>query len=383
VAGYSPALLDELTASGEVLWAGAGALPGKDGWVALYPADTATLLLPEPLPVEPTPVHRAILDALAPGYGLFFRQLAEQVGLRLLTEDQEAPSAAVLSSALWELAWAGRLTNDTLAPLRALLGSGRTAGATAHRARRATPRARYGGPARTPRGQATDPRTAGRWSLLPSREPDATLRAHALAQTLLDRHGIVTRGAVQAEHTPGGFAAAYRVLSAFEETGRARRGYLVEGLGAAQFATDGATDRLRAVHNPTSISASTRADAGAVVLAATDPANAYGAALPWPEPPTGPAGHKPGRKAGALVVLLDGELLLYVERGGRTLLSWSQDGDELAHAVAALAAAVREGALTDLTIERTNGEPALTSDLGRALETAGFTPTPRGLRLRA
>jgi ATP-dependent Lhr-like helicase len=178
-----------------------------------------------------------------------------------------------------------------------------------------------------------------------------------------------------AERTPGGFAAVYPVLRAFEESGRCRRGYFVEGLGAAQFALPGAVDRLRAM----------RPDAEApraVVLAATDPANPYGAALPWPERAGEVAsGHKPGRKAGALVVLVDGRLTLYVERGGKTLLSWGEE--DLQPAVDALALAVREGALGKLTVERADGESISASPLAAALEAAGFHPTPRGLRLRA
>ncbi len=383
VADYTPALLDQLTASGEVVWAGAGALPGKDGWIALHLADTAELLLPAPAPLELSPVHQAVLEALSGGYGLFFRQIADRAraGHPEVTDPQ-------LADAVWDLSWSGRLTNDTLAPLRALLGSGRTAGATAHRAARAVPRGRYGsGPGRPTASRTGPPTMAGRWSLIPAAEADPTLRAHALGHALLDRHGVVTRGAVAAEGVAGGFSAVYRVLSAFEETGQARRGYVVEGLGAAQFAMDGAVDRLRAVH-----SARERAEAHptaprAVVLAAADPANAYGAALPWPEPPAtadARAGHKPGRKAGALVVLVDGELTLYVERGGKTLLAWAHDETARLHtAVEALAAAVHQGALGRLTVERTNGEPALTSPLGQALEQAGFHPTPRGLRLRA
>ena len=370
VRGYSQTLLDELTTSGEVVWAGAGALPGKDGWVALYPAEVAPLLLPEPLPLELSGSHRAVLEALSGGFGLFFRQLVERAKAvdPVLSESQ-------LADAVWELTWSGRLTNDTLAPLRNLLGSGRTAGATAHRARRQTPRGRYGSLTRTT-SRTGPPTVAGRWSLLPDRERDPTLRAHALAHTLLDRHGVVTRGAVAAEGVPGGFAAVYRVLSAFEETGQTRRGYVVEGLGAAQFAMAGAVDRLRAVH-----SARERAEsAEAVVLAAADPAQVYGAALPWPEPPQGSA-HKPGRKAGAMVVLVDGELVLYLERGGKTLLSWSPQ--LLPLAVEALVEAVRQGRLGTLTVERANGVPALTSPLGQQLEAAGFHATPRGLRLRA
>ncbi|MER7464746.1 ATP-dependent helicase [Streptomyces sp. NPDC097981] len=370
VAGYSPTLLDELTTTGEVVWAGAGALPGKDGWISLYLADAAPMLLPPPHPLELTPLHRSILDTLSGGYGLFFRQLAESVRAKW----SEATDLE-LSEAVWDLAWSGRLTNDTLSPLRSLLGSGRTAGATAHRARRTVPRGRYG----TLGAQVSrpgPPTVSGRWSLLPSQAPDPTHRAHALARTLLDRHGVVTRGAVAAEGVEGGFSAVYRVLSAFEDSGQARRGYVVEGLGAAQFAMDGAVDRLRSAER-------TPPPLAAVVLAAADPANAYGAALPWPEPPAG-ATHKPGRKAGSLVVLVDGELTLYLERGGKTLLAWPPAQDpRLEAATAALSAASRTGTLPTLTVERINAAPALTSPLGPALEAAGFHATPRGLRLRS
>ncbi|MFJ2553932.1 MULTISPECIES: ATP-dependent helicase [unclassified Streptomyces] len=381
VAGYTPALLDELTTTGEVLWAGAGALPGKDGWVSLYLADAAPLLLPAPHPLEQTALHASVLTTLSGGYGLFFRQIADQVRA---TTHPEATDPQ-LADAVWDLAWSGRLTNDTLAPLRSLLGSGRTAGSTAHRARRPVPRGRYGTltAAARPASRTGPPTVSGRWSLLPEPEPDPTHRAHALARTLLDRHGVVTRGAVAAEGVAGGFSATYRVLSAFEDSGQARRGYVVEGLGAAQFAMDGAVDRLRAAATARD-RASEQAAPRAVVLAAADPANAYGAALPWPEPPDG-AGHKPGRKAGSLVVLVDGELTLYMERGGKTLLAWVTDpqAPALTAAAGALADAARAGALGTVTVERANGTPALTSPLGRALESAGFHATPRGLRLRA
>ncbi|NVI33316.1 ATP-dependent helicase [Streptomyces sp. CAI-17] len=385
VAQYQPAMLDELTATGELLWAGSGSLPGKDGWVSLYLADNAPLLLPPPHPLELSPLHQAVLDALAGGYGLFFRQIADQVRAAHPTASDQA-----LADAVWELAWSGRLTNDTVAPLRALLGSGRTAGSTAHRARRSVPRGRFGALTAAPRpaSRTGPPTVAGRWSLLPPLEPDPTLRAHALARTLLDRHGVVTRGAVAAEGVEGGFSAVYRVLSAFEDSGQARRGYVVEGLGAAQFAMDGAVDRLRA-----SATAAEREVCGtprqALVLAAADPANAYGAALPWPEPPSG-AGHKPGRKAGAMVVLVDGELAMYMERGGKTLLAWpsttpddpSAPDPRLEGAAHALAGSAAGGSLGTVTVERVNGEPALTSPVGTYLENAGFHATPRGLRLR-
>jgi ATP-dependent Lhr-like helicase len=161
----------------------------------------------------------------------------------------------------------------------------------------------------------------------------------------------------------------YKVFASFEEAGRVRRGYFVEGLGAAQFALPGAVDRLRAP----------QASPDALVLAATDPAQPYGAALPWPETDRR---HRPGRKAGALVVLVDGALVLYVERGGRTLLSFADDEHALTPAVDALALAVREGMLGRLAVERADGAPVTTSPLAQALENAGFRPTPRGLRLR-
>ena len=413
VPGYQPAMLDELTASGEVIWAGQGSLPGGDGWVSLYFADTAPLLLPEPAEITMTPLHEQVLDVLSGGGALFFRDLSSRVG----SLDDSA-----LVAALWDLVWSGRVSGDTLAPLRAALGTGRPAHRPpAGRRRRAVLPTRSG-----------PPTVAGRWWALPSPSPDATQRAHAQAETLLERHGVLTRGAVTAERLPGGFAAVYQVLRAFEESGRCRRGYFVEGLGGAQFALPGAVDRMRAMapstpttpptdgprpgpqsdtptpsatgdtppHNAApwipasphgsavSPSASLGAFSGrgresrprAVVLAAADPANPYGAALPWPERHDDHA-HKPGRKAGALVVLIDGRLVLYVERGGKSLLSF---GDEdLQPAVDALALAVRDGALGKLTVERADGTPINDSPLAAALEAAGFHPTPRGLRLRA
>ncbi|MFG2086687.1 MULTISPECIES: ATP-dependent helicase [unclassified Spirillospora] len=377
VPGYSPAMLDELTSAGEVVWTGHGGLPGGDGWVALYLADTAPLLMPEPAEITLTPAHQAVLDALGDGGALFFRTLSDRVNRHVTADDAD------LVTAVWDLVWAGHLTNDTMAPLRAALGSGRPT----HRSR-TTRRGRPVLPSRT-----GPPTVGGRWWPLPGREATATLRSHALAEVLLERYGIVIRGAVAAERTPGGFAAVYPVLRAFEETGRCRRGYFVEGLGAAQFALPGAVDRLRALRPaaapaPDDLSAlwetpRTSADR-ALVLAAADPANPYGAALPWPGRDDDVAsGHKPGRKAGALVVLTEGRLVLYVERGGRTLLTWDDDPEVLQPAVDALALAVREGALGKLTVERADGAAIAGSPLAAALESAGFHPTPRGLRLRA
>ncbi|MEU7585041.1 ATP-dependent helicase [Micromonospora sp. NPDC049230] len=375
VADYSPAQLDELCASGEVLWAGSGAISGGDGWVTLAYADAAPLLLPPPdEALTRTPLHDAVLDALGDGQALFFRPLADRVGA---TDD------AALTGVIWDLVWAGHLTNDTLAPLRAVLGAG-----GAHRSRPSAPRTRYRRPGRVALPTRGGPPTvAGRWSRLPERDVDPTRRAAALADVLLERHGVVTRGAVMAEQVVGGFSAVYPVLSALEERGAARRGYLVEGLGAAQFAVPGAVDRLRALADP--MDGTRGRGTPATVLAATDPANPYGAALPWPErvvdsgDGAAPAtGHRAGRKAGALVVQVAGDLVLYVERGGRTLLSFSDDTDTLAVAGKALADAVHSGALGALSVERADGEAVHSSPLRDALTAAGFRATPRGLRLR-
>ncbi|MGH3287946.1 MAG: Lhr family helicase, partial [Streptosporangiaceae bacterium] len=343
IPGYSPALLDELTSAGEVVWSGAGALPGGDGWLVLAPADGAPLMLPEPGEVSMTPLHEAVLEVLSGGGALFFRMVSDRVAALLSgsglsgagTQAGSLPDDSEVAAAIWDLVWAGLLTNDTLAPLRVTLGGQQRRAAASPRA--AMPRPRPGGPGRrygfgrpAMPTRTGPPTVSGRWSLLPGRpepsepsEPSGgegarTVRAHALALTLLERHGVLTRGAVASERIPGGFAAVYPVLRAMEEAGQCRRGYFVEGLGAAQFALPGAVDRMRAMADAK--------DGPIVVLAAADPANAYGSALPWPaRPDETPGGHRPGRKAGALVVLADGHLVLYVERGGKTLLSWTSD----------------------------------------------------------
>ncbi|WP_189059216.1 ATP-dependent helicase [Longimycelium tulufanense] len=377
--GYFPALLDELTAAGEVTWAGCGALAGGDGWIALAPADLADLLLPEPEDDVPdSPLHRATLSALDGG-ALFFRQLADRVGAELVAAGEEVPDDAAVVTALWDLVWAGLVSNDTLAPLRALV-SGRGA---AHKPRRSAPRGRYArlrAPRPTMPTRTGPPTVAGRWSLVPGRETDPTRRAHARAEAFLERHGVLTRGALDTERVSGGFSGIYRVLRAMEESGQVVRGYVVEGLGAAQFAVRGAVDRLRALSRggeQVSVGEPTT-----VVLAAADPAQPYGAALPWPEL-VGATKHRPARKAGALAVLVDGFAALYVERGGRSLLSFTEDEAMLRAAANGLSRAVRDGWLGQLAVERADGEGALTSRLADILRDVGFRPTPKGLRLRA
>ena len=217
------------------------------------------------------------------------------------------------------------------------------------------------------------PSAAGRWSLLPERISDATQRAHAVATRFLDRYGIVTRGAAGVERIPGGFSGVYPVLKAMEESGRCRRGYFVEGLGGAQFALSGAVDRMRAMGGSDTAPATQ-------VLAATDPANPYGGALPWPE---ADSSHRAGRKAGALVVISGGRLVAFVERGGRRLLAFDRDEDAVRAAVDALVLSVRDGMVDSLDIHTVNGDPVGDGEWDEPLRGAGFHLSTRGLRLRA
>jgi ATP-dependent Lhr-like helicase len=376
---YSPAMLDELTTSGEVIWSGRGELTGGDGWVSLHLADTAPLTLAEPVLADQDEVHGRIIDALAGGGAFFFRQLASALAVTGPVDDKD------LARALWDLVWAGLISNDTLAPLRARLGATTTrpratpsARASRSRSRAASIRAASANLAAT-----APPTVAGRWSLLPAPESSTTVRATALAEQLLERHGVVTRGAVMSEGVTGGFATAYKVLSGLEETGRTRRGYFIEGLGAAQFATPATVDRLRTF----SADRETEADSAghvpvAVTLSATDPASPFGAALGWPSTDDERhGGHRPGRKAGALVVLVDGALGLFVERGGKTVLNFLDDPELFGVAAQSLADTVRRTG-GRMRIEKIDGEFAVGTPLGDALTASGFAPTPQGLRLR-
>jgi len=252
--------------------------------------------------------------------------------------------------------------------------------------------------------QAGPPSASGRWALLETAEGDTTVRAKSTAELMLERHAVVTRGAVVSEGIRGGFALTYRVLSGFEETGRARRGYFINGLGAAQFATGATVDRLRGFTRDPDAAPELRA----ITLAATDPANPYGAALGWPglggEDATSdandaterdsaaaasakpaadsPKKHRPGRKAGAVVVLVDGHLALYLERGGKSLLAFDTEPAVVDAATRSLTSTLR-GTLPKLRIEKVNGDFAVGTPVGKALVEAGFVATPQGLRLRA
>lgn len=366
---YRPGLLDELTASGEVLWAGQGSLAGDDGWIGLHLAETAPLTMQAPPTGPLDPLETELLAVLGGGGGYFFRQLVESVN---------ADDDSAVLDALWRLVWAGLITNDTFAPVRGLLARG-----GAHKTQAPAPRARLRGRSltrramaasvqgdRAARAAANPPRAAGRWSVLPLASTAATPRAHALGETLLERYGVVTRGSVVAEGILGGFALAYRALSGFEDSGRARRGYFIEGQGGAQFATGAAVDRLRAAPK-----------GQAVALAATDPANPFGAALDWPD--TGEGGHRPARKAGAFVAMVDGEAVLYLERGGRTALVFTDEREPLAAAAGALIDTLRRGRADRVRIEEVGGAPVFGTPFGLALREAGFRETPRGLRFDA
>ncbi|MBE6484555.1 MAG: DEAD/DEAH box helicase [Actinomycetaceae bacterium] len=478
VRDYSPAMLDQLTAAGEVTWMGRGTLPGRDGWIVMYPAGYAGVGAVRDMStagaraagrddarqVESSAEMEARIIAALRGGGAFFAgQLREAVGG--ITDEQ------AFTEALWNLVWAGYLTNDTLAPVRAFIAYG----TQAHRSVRSpSPRAYRGMGYRGVRAVGAPPVLAGRWSLIPGAGGDAgssqeegfelvsgeaalplegqqtdgeptgsfavgvrasvpgelssgpeavssadnaatgrgwsaqTAQAVDTASALLGRYGVVTRGSVQSEGVPGGFAGVYRVLRGFEEAGHCRRGYFIAGLGAAQFAVAAAVDRLREFadradnqgdsggavtqssgskeHTDRTATPSSRSGlqptgcGAAITLAATDPANPYGAALPWPA--IEGVQQRPGRKAGALVVLVAGKPVLYLERGGRTVLQFTEDTDVLESACASLAATVAERHLETLTIEKVNGEGAVfRSALAAPLRAAGFVDSPRGLAL--
>ncbi len=354
IAGYEPALLDQLGAGGELVWFGAGRLGRDDGRVVLVRREMLDHFAPGTEPGTTATTHRAIVDALSSRGALFFTDLVAAAS---------APLGEVLE-ALWDLVWQGAVTNDTFAPVRAL----------------SWPRK---GPGPAPRGRVgrLPPESVGRWSLVGRGAPTAgaavsTARVHARALALLERQGIVTREGVSGEDLPGGFSSVYPVLKAMEETGRVRRGYFVEGLGAAQFGLPGAVERLRAERESPE-------EPVVNILAACDPAQPYGAAVPWPRAPDGNR-RQLVRTAGAKVILVDGEPVLYVERSGRGVvcLAPEQDTNAVDLACRALAAGAARNGARGLTIERIDGQPAAGSRLARQLESLGFVTGYRGLTYR-
>lgn len=384
VSDYRPEMLDELTSAGELLWCGGGQLPGGDGWVVFAPADASYLL---PAATPPTnDLAAAVMDVLGDGGGWFYGALLER--LSALVPAGFDPTA--LPEVLRDLLWSGNITNDTIGPVRAgshprTRRTGRTP-TVRHRPRRRPPLMPVSSMSRSRAGLPAQ--LAGRWSAVQSLDIDPTTRAAAVAPWLLGRHPVLVRGSMTIERFAGGFAAAYRVLSAMEESGNCVRAYAVEGLGGAQFTTIPTVDALRAAAEGEA--ADNSQPTPTRVLAATDPAQPYGAALAWPAV-AGRAGsatgmaltHRPGRKAGAVVVLTAGQLALYLERGGRSILTFSASDEQRAAAVVALSGAVRSGQLPTLTLQRCNGEDIAASELSGELLEAGFIHTPRGLRLRA
>ena len=501
VPGYQPHMLDELMASGRVFFTGAGQLGGgsaqkSDGWIRLHLSESSSLTLGEDYPEQlvraenpelwealqtPGTLEHAIYEALAHG-GLFVPALRERVA-QLMSAAAPAgqvvtfPDAAEVSAALWRLVWAGAVTNDSFAPVRAMLagvrsahptpaaparlsrvgrrGAGRIAAARASMGNGmadgygtdgySAPTSGYGAGARhglrSLRGglhtaPTIAPQDSGRFSRVDTllQEPvEATVAALARADLLLDRYGVLTRGCLQVEDSAGGFSQLYRIYSAAEDRALVRRGYFIEGLGAAQFAAPATVDLLRSTADNLSIPAGPqnfsatqsfgtsaytpqRTDTEQVygtftvtLLAATDPANPYGAALSWPAIPSfagegvGVVKHRPARKAGACVVLVDGAPVLYVERGAKTLLAFTTDPVLLEAAAPALARLVSAGGAEKISVEKVNdvellgahtlGTHTLSTSGGEAVEhpvealraalqAQGFYATVRGLSLR-
>ena len=490
VPGYQPHMLDELMASGRVFFTGAGQLGGgsaqkSDGWIRLHLSESSSLTLGEDYPEQllraenpelwealqaPGTLEHAIYEALAHG-GLFVPALRERVA-QLMSAAAPAgqvvtfPDTAEISAALWRLVWAGAVTNDSFAPVRAMLAGVRSAHPTPATPARLTRVGRrgagriaaarasmgnglaggygadsygssgYSAPAagrglRSLRGglhavaPAVAPQDSGRFSRVDTllQEPvEATVTALARADLLLDRYGVLTRGCLQVEDSAGGFSQLYRIYSAAEDRALVRRGYFIEGLGAAQFAAPATVDLLRSTADSLSIPAGPqgfgasaytpqRTDTERVygtftvtLLAATDPANPYGAALSWPAIPSfahegeGTVKHRPARKAGACVVLVDGAPVLYVERGAKTLLAFTTDPVLLEAAAPALARLVSAGGAEKISVEKVNdvellGTHTLSASgseivehpveaLRAALQAQGFYATVRGLSLR-
>lgn len=358
VPGYQPRMLDELGAIGAVVWVGAGPLGPGDGRVMLYRRERVATLLAEGGAYEaPTPLHAALLEVLATRGASFLTELGLRVG---------GPPVRELAAALWDLVWAGLATNDTFGPLRSLGASARKKAAAG--SLRARP-AGVGGVASLVSG--------GRWSPVADLrlgQPTDTERAHAVAASLLERYGVVSREAADAEGLPGGFSAVYPVLRAMEELGKVRRGYFVEGLSGSQFALAGVVDRLRAAREP-------RADPAVRLLPSVDPANPYGALLPWPAAPGGAL--RPRRAAETSVVLVDGRCALFAGPKGKRLTAFPAM-EEAAVAVAAFGALrglARERRTRLVQVEQVNGGPARGGPWQEALAAAGFRGDYRGMTL--
>ena len=334
---YRPSDLDMLSAAGEIVWVGVEPLGDRDGRVALYLTDHLPLLrVPSELPSHP------VIDYLAQHGASFFTQIHAAIG--------GFPNDLI--DQLWDLVWKGVVTNDTFHALRAFTRRARPSRSAQFRSRRTAP--------------AT---TQGRWSLVTAPTATPTERANALAQQLLARYGVVIREVAAAESIVGGFSAVYPIFKAMEDAGRVRRGYFVAGLGATQFATAGALDLLRSFRDEPE-------EPETVLLAATDPANPYGALLKWPS--TGLM-----RVPGASVILVNGALACYIARGEKQLSTFLPDDEPSRSMVAkeiarTLASLVENGTRRAMLITEVNDEPVARTPLAPFLAEAGFTPGSHG-----
>ena len=358
--GYQASDLDELCAAGEIVWRGFDSLGSDDGRVSFYLADHLVRLAPTTILPEDE-IAQEIHELLGDRGALFFDDIARSLGG--FRND--------LLASLWQLVWAGLVTNDTIGPLRSLRKNKPGA--------RRKNRQRTGQRSFRSRRQAKQRGAEGRWALLmPSGNelPNPTEQQVSYATQLIDRYGVLTREMILSDGVRGGFSSLYPVLKAMEEAGKIRRGYFVAGLGAAQFAAPGADDQLRDCNR------SEDADGPSLILAATDPANPYGAAIPWPKKEEVNA--RPQRIAGAHVILKNGRLIAYRGRTGQSLISFlPMDPVERSHAIEALTALLTEAATNQpVILSRVDGVPAHESELFEPLKQAGFFHTSRGLMLR-
>ncbi|MCL2891632.1 ATP-dependent helicase [Brenneria tiliae] len=384
VRDYRPAMLDELIAAGEVLWAGHGAQ--SDGLVSLHLRELAgeTLPLPEEESAASTlsALQRAILEVLADGGAYFIRQLAPLAQARLSLVDGQRVSAPVTpeetTEALWALVWQGRVTSDSWLPLRALSGARSPARARPTRSQRHRRQVVGWEPVWQPvksaagRSRSGEAALAGRWSLLAGEPVNPTLRMLTWVENLFDRYGVLSRGVAMAEQVPGGFAALQPLLRRMEEAGRVLRGRFVSGLGAAQFAEQGGIERLRELAQAP--------DGAPVAMSASDPANPFGWLMSWPPHRSG---IRPARRGGAIVVICDGKLAFYLAQSGRQLLTYgeknaTEDAEWFAAGARALAAALKREKSRVFTLENVDGRPAGASPVANALSAAGFSRVPKG-----
>ncbi|CAN5487615.1 hypothetical protein BH23ACT3_BH23ACT3_18270 [soil metagenome] len=366
ILGYRGSMLDELCTAGEVVWVGAGAIGSTDGRVRVCFADQLTTLAPgwEARDAPDGTLHDAIRELLQGRGASFWGQVREA---------SPTSTDAELLTALWDLVWAGEVTNDSLTPLRAVVAGAKVGRSTRVSRSSVRTRARPGRVARL-----GPPAGAGRWSLvapLLQPAPTTTAAAHAQALQLLERHGVVTRESIVAEGVVGGFSSVYGVLKVLEERGQVRRGYFIEGLGAAQFAVPGAIDRLRAERERVDAALHPEQVPAAVVLNSTDPAQPYGTVLPWPD-----TAGRPQRTGSARVVLRSGEPIAWYDRRSHHLVTFPATRTDPAW-VGALMGLVRDGVESKVEVRKVDGG-AVPDDIALVLRERGFVDGYRGLVAR-